>query len=222
MYQKTKRKKNGNAINRITVEVGDNMDDGLLLTLIRHGETDGNLNRRWQGDTDPSLNYRGTKQVLEAAERLRNQGFDIVMHSGMRRSFESATILMDHLKIREMKMLTALRDRSMGAAENLTSEEVEQKFGFYFNNILSEEVDVLPGAETIAHLRSRVDYTREYLARRYHGKKILAVSHGGFIRMFYREFIDDPHHTRFANCSHFTVRISMDGTELIEAFVEHV
>ncbi|EQD44336.1 phosphoglycerate mutase 2, partial [mine drainage metagenome] len=205
------------ASRRILVNEDNKMEEGLILTLIRHGETDGNLNRRWQGDTDAGLNDRGRKQVLEVAEKLKNQDFDIIMHSGMRRSFESAAILMDRLKVKEIGMFTALRDRSMGAAENLTSEEVEQKYGFYFTNILSEDVDALPGAETIAHLVSRVDNTRKYLAERYQGKKILAVSHGGFLRMFYREFVDDPHHIRFVNCSYYTVSIRTERTDLIEA-----
>lgn len=198
------------------------MSKDLLLTLIRHGETDGNQAMRWQGDTDVNLNENGRKQVIQVADRFKAIGYDLIMHSGMRRSYESALILGEELKIDWLKMLTALRDRSLGEIEGLSTEEIERLFSFRMTNILNERVDQIPGAETIAHLRWRVRTTRNYLLKKYAGKRVLAVSHGAFVRMFFKEFIEDPHNIRFTNCSFFTVRVEDDKTFLLEKSVEHI
>jgi broad specificity phosphatase PhoE len=198
------------------------MSEGLLLTLLRHGETEGNLGRRWQGDTDSDLTETGRYQVLQAAEKFRDGDYDIILHSGMQRSYESAMIMSKELAIDDVIILTALRDRSLGGIENLTSEEIEKSFGFSMTNILSEQVDKVPGAEPMKHLRSRVRMTETYLERKYSGRKVLAVSHGGFIRMFFREFIRDPHDIRFTNCSYFTVYIDNGELSLRALSVERV
>ncbi|MGC8515106.1 MAG: histidine phosphatase family protein [Thermoplasmata archaeon] len=198
------------------------MSEGLLLTLLRHGETEGNLDRRWQGDTDPELTETGRYQVLQIAEKFRSQDYDLILHSGMQRSYESAMIISKELSIDDVIILTALRDRSLGGIENLTSEQIVRSFGFDMTNILSEKVDKVPGAETIDHLKSRVRMTETYLQSKYSGKRVLAVSHGGFIRMFFREFISDPHNIRFTNCSYFTVYIDNGKISLRELSVEHV
>jgi broad specificity phosphatase PhoE len=198
------------------------MKEALLLTLLRHGETEGNLSRTWQGDIDSDLNETGRYQVQSIAEKFKAEEYDMILHSGMRRSYQSAMILSKELAIDKVIILTALRDRSLGAAENLTLEEIEKRYGFRMTNILSEKLDDVPGAETIDHLRSRVINTEKYLVSKYSGKKVLAVSHGGFIRMFFREFIADPHNIRFTNCSFFTVYIDRNTISMLEKSVMQV
>jgi broad specificity phosphatase PhoE len=195
------------------------MIEGLLLTLLRHGETEGNLSRTWQGDTDSDLNETGLLQARQIAKKFKTEGYDIILHSGMHRSYQSALIIGNEIGIDKIVILTALRDRSLGAVENLTSEEIERRFGFSMTNILSVKLDKVPGAETINHLRSRVINTEKYLVRKYAGKKVLAVSHGGFILMFFKEYIGDPHEIRFTNCSYFTAYINNNKLTLLDKSV---
>ena len=198
------------------------MSKGMFLTLLRHGETEGNLNGKWQGDTDSKLTETGRYQVHQVADKFRAGNYDLILYSGMLRSYESAMIISRELAIADLKILTSLRDRSLGEIENLTSEEITGRLGFDMTNILSEKVDKVPGAETVDHLRSRVRMTETYLQSKYSGKRVLGVSHGGFIRMFFREFVSDPHNIRFTNCSYFTVYIESGKISLMELSAKQV
>ena len=116
----------------------------------------------------------------------------------------------------------SISQAGIGEIENLTSEEITGSLGFDMTNILSERVDKVPGAETVEHLRSRVRMTETYLQSKYSGKRVLGVSHGGFIRMFFRELVSDPHNIRFTNCSYFTVYIDSGKISLMELSAKQV
>jgi len=47
------------------------------IVLIRHGETDWNIEGRYQGQADPPLNSHGVQQAEELAKELQNAGLDI-------------------------------------------------------------------------------------------------------------------------------------------------
>ena len=118
-----------------------------------------------------------------------------------------------------MEVFDLMRDRNLGAGEGMTTAKIMEVFGLKFTNILDDTINLLPGAESIDDLRVRVVKARNTLFRDYKGKNVLAVSHGGFIRMFYKIYIGDPHSIRFTNCSFIKVRMDANETALLEKSV---
>lgn len=64
-----------------------------VLILIRHGQTDWNIARRYQGQTETDLNGTGIAQMSCAANRLKDQPVNAVVASPLRRAAESAKIV---------------------------------------------------------------------------------------------------------------------------------
>ncbi len=70
-----------------------------VLILIRHGETDWNVEGRYQGQADPSLNRRGITQAHSLAHALASNPPDLLYASPLRRALETAEILAAALKL---------------------------------------------------------------------------------------------------------------------------
>ena len=148
------------------------------LVLVRHGETDWNRERRFQGHADTSLNAAGRRQAEELAEILRGESFGAVYTSPLRRASETATIVAAQLGL-EARELEALREIDVGDWQGLTVDEVRAQF--------PEQLDVAwrsgwPNGETHDDLGARVLPALVDLGRRHEGDRILGVTHAGPIR----------------------------------------
>ena len=194
----------------------------MELTLFRHGETIANAKGEWQGSTDSDLTESGKLQVIEVAKSALPKDIDLILHSGKGRSIKTAEIISDIIGVRRLEMFDLIRDRALGAGEGMTTAKIMDVFGLKFTNILDDTINLLPGAESVEDLRDRVVKARDILFSDYKGKNVLAISHGGFIRMFYKIYIGDPHSIRFTNCSFIKVRMDADETALLEESVVYL
>ncbi len=194
----------------------------MELTLFRHGETIANARGEWQGSTDSDLTESGKLHVIEVAKSALPKDIDLILHSGMGRSIKTAELISDIIGVHRLEMFDLIRDRAIGAGEAMTTAKIMEIFGLKFTNILDDTIDLLPGAESVEDLRDRVIKARDILFSDYKGKNVLAISHGGFIRMFYKIYIGDPHSIRFTNCSFIKVRMDAGETALLEERVVYL
>ena len=194
----------------------------MELTLFRHGETIANAKGEWQGSTDSDLTESGKNQVIEVAKSALPKDIDLILHSGMGRSIKTAEIISNIIGVRRLEVFDLMRDRNLGAGEGMTTAKIMDVFGLKFTNILDDTINLLPGAESIDDLKGRVKKARNILYRDFKGKNVLAISHGGFIRMFYKIYIGDPHSIRFTNCSFIRVRMNANETALLEKNVVYL
>src|SRR5437764_2409246 len=97
------------------------------LLLARHGETDWNRARRWQGHADRPLTERGRAQAAELAERLADIALDAVYSSDLRRARETAEAVAQAQGV-DLVQLAELREVSVGSWEGLTREEAATRF----------------------------------------------------------------------------------------------
>jgi broad specificity phosphatase PhoE len=149
--------------------------------IIRHGQTDWNLQGRWQGKADIPLNDVGRVQAQRLARRLfaRRIRFDALYSSDLKRAWETAALLSERLGIIP-KPLSALREIDVGAWSGLTRSEVRAQFPDLLERFESGE-DVRRGGdgETFGQLYDRVVGVVERLIIERPGQTIALVTHGG-------------------------------------------
>lgn len=154
-----------------------------IFYLIRHGETDWNLNGRWQGHADVPLNELGRAQAQRLAQRIRNHGprFDVIISSDLQRAWETACVLGDVAGLQPYP-LPALREIDVGSWSGLTGAEVHATDGDTYARIQSGEDVARGGGERFLDLYARVVAAVERLAEVHAGQRVALVTHGGAVR----------------------------------------
>lgn len=145
----------------------------MLLYLVRHGETDWNLQRRIQGSTDVPLNDTGRAQAKRAGELLSNRTWDAVVASPLSRAFDTASIIAAEVGLPEPTTDSRLVERAYGDAEGLEISEVDRRY--------PGETHV-PGREGREDVAARALDALIEIAEAHPDKAVIVVTHGGLIR----------------------------------------
>src|SRR3954452_16520556 len=119
--------------------------ESSLLCLVRHGETDWNVSRQLQGQTDIPLNATGRLQAELSGIYLARWHWDALISSPLSRAADSAKIIADHLGLTHIELRDDLIEAGFGEAEGLTAEE---------SALLWPDGDI-PGRETVDDVRAR-------------------------------------------------------------------
>ena len=143
-----------------------------ILGLLRHGQTDWNIDLRLQGSTDIPLNDTGRTQARLAASSLNREDWDVILASPLSRAKDTADIVALELGM-NVVIVPELIERSFGVAEGLDHASWRK---------LYESHVVIEGLESLEDLRTRTVQLLDLIANEYSGKRVLAVSHGAFIR----------------------------------------
>lgn len=98
------------------------------LYFIRHGETDWNREKRFQGQTDIPLNQLGREQALALVPYMSSLKIDAAYSSPLSRAYETAEIALSDLNLQIQKEVR-LKETNVGEAEGLAIEALEEKFG---------------------------------------------------------------------------------------------
>src|SRR5215210_4306248 len=161
------------------------------IILARHGETDWNRERRWQGHSDRPLNDTGREQAEALAGELAGEPISAIYSSDLVRAHETARIVAERLGL-DVVAVPGLRERRFGSWEGLEDVEVERRF---------PGVRSPPDGETREEMSRRVLDSLNEIAAGNRGETVLVVSHGGPIRALLRHhahpLCDDP----VGNCS---------------------
>ena len=144
-----------------------------VIGLLRHGQTDWNIDMRLQGISDIPLNETGHRQAKRVAEILSSQNWELVVSSPLSRAFDTATYVAEALQAGPVEIEPLLLERSFGAAEGLSYEDWRERLQAGLH---------AEGAESIEDLEARAARLLHHLAIRYDGRKVLTVSHGALIR----------------------------------------
>ena len=141
--------------------------------LLRHGQTDWNINFLLQGVTDIPMNRAGIDQIRLAAKAIRREDWDVVLTSPLDRARQTAEIIQCELGFDSVIEEQLLIERSFGEAEGLSHEQWRQKYA---------NLDHIPGGESRTELAERSQLLLDNVASNFAGKRVLAVSHGALIR----------------------------------------
>lgn len=143
-----------------------------VVGLLRHGQTDWNIDFRLQGITDIALNQTGIAQAQRAAQILQRADWDFIASSPLTRARQTADIVAAELGFEEISIQDLLLERSFGEAEGMTHEQWKREF----------PDGMPPGGESLQELRERANLLLEKLLETYRGTRVLTVSHGALIR----------------------------------------
>ena len=128
------------------------------LLIIRHGESQWNVERRWQGWLDAPLTALGEKQALQRAEAIAALGFSpgIVHCSDLGRARQTADIVAAVLDA-EVVSHDGLRERSAGDWAGFTADEIDERWPGMRMAWRRGELHSIPGGEDDAAVIARVD-----------------------------------------------------------------
>jgi broad specificity phosphatase PhoE len=151
------------------------------LLLVRHGETDWNVERRFQGHADPPLNATGRKQAQMLADELADVQIDVIYTSDLVRARETAEIVAARVGV-PVVALSELREIDVGEWQGLSWPEIEER---HPNGVRSwhENGHGWHAGETYEQLAQRVLRALQGIARRHRDARVLIVGHGGTVRV---------------------------------------
>lgn len=154
------------------------------IWLVRHGQTDLNRQRRYQGRSDSPLTDYGQQQVTALTYRLRRIPFEVALVSPTGRTRATARALLAERP--SVKAINApdWAETNHGQWEGLTYHEVMQRFPAEAQARFAGRADGKPtGGESLAEVAARVGTAWNNLLRTYPGGRVLVVTHATLIQL---------------------------------------
>lgn len=153
----------------------------MKLYLARHGETDLNIDDRYQGRSDAALNERGLAQAQALAQALPHDITRIVA-SPMRRAVQTAQAVA-HARGLPVHTMEGLREKDFGCFDGLTPGEVSTQYpDLWQSGVLTSWDQLIPGGETTRAVVDRVTACLIELQQKCAQDIVLLVVHGFVIR----------------------------------------
>ena len=140
-----------------------------MIYIVRHGETNWNVEGRYQGRIDIELNEKGIIQAKEIQDKLKYIHFDKVFSSPLKRAFKTAQIICDGEFVADNR----LKERFNGELEGKTKSEIKVFPNFNDPNETSCNI------EPLNNFKNRIKDFFEELLEKYKNKNILVVTHAG-------------------------------------------
>ena len=163
------------------------------LLLARHGESDWNHTKRWQGFADRPLTERGRGQAQELADRLAGTELDAVYSSDLQRARETAEVVA-RSKGLDVGTTPDLREVDVGSWSGLTRAEAEARFPEAYARWL-QGAEGWDDGESYEQLSQRVMRAIRTIATAHDDARVLVVAHGGTIRAIHAAALGVDVHT---------------------------
>lgn len=159
------------------------------LYLVRHGETEWNVQKINQGQSESSLTEKGIEQAKETAEKLKDIKFDAIFSSDLSRAYKTAEIIkLDRgIVIQTSKLL---RERAHGSFEGKHDDVLKSTLKDKLKereNLPENEYNsfrLAPDIETTEEILNRFLKQLKEIAVLYSNKTVLVVTHAGPIKNF--------------------------------------
>jgi alpha-ribazole phosphatase len=148
------------------------------LCLVRHGQTDWNLEGRYQGQSDMPLNETGRAQARALAQQLQDQPFTAIYTSDLQRARETAEIIAASVHL-PVTLEPRLREINQGKWEGQLVEGIKARYAELWQRRTVDPTNVRPpGGETVGEVARRVYTALNDIARLHPTGCVLIVSHG--------------------------------------------
>ena len=174
-------------------------EETLKLYIVRHGETEWNVIKRFQGQLNTPLTEKGMEKLRKTGKKLENVLFDEVYTSELGRTVASAKIILNENrgyrnKKRELKKLAELNEVYFGVWQGLTYEEVLLKYpeegNNYFYDVKNYKAENVE-AEKLEDALERFLKGINKILDSHESGNILVVTHGTVFEMFMNYVAND-------------------------------
>jgi 2,3-bisphosphoglycerate-dependent phosphoglycerate mutase len=156
------------------------------LILIRHGQSQWNLENRFTGWIDVDLSEKGEEEARRAAQLLKNYPVDMAFTSALKRAQRTLTIILNQLHIEvPIEKDQALNERMYGDLQGQNKAEAAAKFGEQQVHIWRRSFDIAPpNGESLKDTCNRVIpyYEKHISPQLANGKNIWIAAHGNSLR----------------------------------------
>ena len=157
------------------------------LILLRHGQSQWNLENRFTGWIDVPLSPTGEDEARAAGEKLRGRHIDKLYTSVLRRAVDTATLALEAAgtTVPVTERDAALNERMYGDLQGLNKAEAAKRFGDAQIKLWRRSYDVRPpGGESLADTAARVlpYWESHILPDLKAGRDVLVVAHGNSLR----------------------------------------
>lgn len=154
----------------------------MRLLLVRHGESEWNALGRLQGQADPELSKLGRRQAAHMAARLVDEQVDAVVSSDLQRAMDTARALADAVGLAIVPR-EDLREVDLGSWTGASRDELERDNPDAWRRWRIEGIEGWEHGERYDQAMVRVGGAIEAIAEQYRDKTVVAVTHGGCIRL---------------------------------------
>ena len=161
----------------------------MKLYIARHGQTLWNVENRVSGRTDVPLTERGLQQAQELAKNAVGKGIEVIIASPLLRARQTAQAVSDAIGV-PVEIDERLIELDFGKFEGGPRSDPD------FQYTRAQFPARYPGGESAFQLAHRVYSALEDVKRKYDGKTVLLVCHGGVCRMV-KSFFEDMTNDEF-------------------------
>src|SRR3954463_8146995 len=151
------------------------------VLLVRHGQSQGNAERRFGGHTATPLSQLGNAQAEATAHALAAEGVTAIYSSDLLRAVQTAEPLARATGLR-IERTSAFRERSVGLLEGLTFEDAAEAHPEEYAALLRRDFEhILAGGESYRQLLDRASARLDRAIEENQGGSIALFSHTGTI-----------------------------------------
>jgi alpha-ribazole phosphatase len=164
----------------------------ITLWLVRHGQTDWNAQKRYQGHSDIPLNATGEAQAQQIAERLVSERLHAIISSDLRRTVQTADAIAAHHNL-DIQLEPRLRESNFGVFEGLRYKDVIDQHKLMAEAWFADPENPPEGGEKLSEVAARVSVAIATLIAQFaSNKRLVLIGHGGALRLLLCHLLEMP------------------------------
>lgn len=188
----------------------------MKIFFIRHGETTGDVDNRYGGTYDDHLSEKGIEQSKNVAGVLKNKGIKIIFSSSLIRAQETSKILSQVFNCK-IQTVPEFRERNQYSfLSGMTKQEAKEKYPMEVE-MLKDRLNTIEGAESYEDFSKRIREAFELRVNNSQYNSIAIVSHGGPLRVLFRDILKWGELTEIGDCAYVELEKQGDTFKYIDA-----
>ena len=189
----------------------------LKVLLVRHAQSEANINRILQGQTDGTLTEKGMAQAHLLAEHFSNKSLDMIISSDLHRAYKTAQIVAKKQSL-EVVTTKSLREWNAGILDGLPAASLEEAIT---KSQLPLSEFTPDDGESFSQLRERAINFLTTLETHNQGQVIMVCTHGDLLRVLVGSILEKDLESsmiiEFDNTSYTTIVLNNNGKWIVES-----
>jgi broad specificity phosphatase PhoE len=160
--------------------------------MVRHGQTDWNVQKRYQGHSDLPLNETGEVQAHHIADRMAGEKLHAIVSSDLLRTMQTAQAVVAHHPKLTIQPEVNLREANFGVFEGLRYKDVIEQHKAMAEAWFADPECPPNSGEKLSQVLQRVQRIRMHIEDNYARKRVLLVGHDGALRLLISDLLGLP------------------------------